>query len=91
MIEFITTLIILSIGFIIGAYTFNIPNKWNKWEDITIVYEDYAFSLLQVRVSNKGEKQFKKLKIVRSANLDSTQKDHLAKILQNLKTNNANQ
>ena len=87
MIEVITTLVILSIGFVIGAYTFNIPNKWGKWEDVMIVYEDYAYSLLQVRVSNKGEKQFKKLKIVKFANLDSTQKDQLVKILQKLKSN----
>ena len=89
MIEFITTLIILSIGFIIGAYTFNISNKWNKWEDITIVYEDYTFSLLQVRSNNKGDKEFRKIKIVKFVNLSTDQLESIAGILQKLKTNNA--
>lgn len=91
MIEFITTLIILSIGFVIGAYTFNIPTKWNKWEDITIVYEDYTFSLLQVRSNNKGDKEFRKIKIVKYADLSTDQLESIAGILQNLKTNNTKQ
>lgn len=84
MIEFIATLITLGIGFIVGAYTFHTPNKWSKWEDINIVYEDYTYSLLQVRTSSKGDRQFRKINIIRYASLPEQDKEGIKTIIDRL-------
>lgn len=85
-IEFIATAITLVIGFIIGAYTFSIPNKWKSWEDVSIIYDGttYTYSLLQVRVNNKGRKQFRTVQIVKYADLSPEDKEAVMTIIDRL-------
>jgi len=46
---------------------------WSKWQDVGVIYDstDYTYSMLQLRRKKDGSKQYRRVKIVRWANLPS--------------------
>ena len=68
----------IGIGFICGI---EYKSSWSKWEDLGVVYNSSTsvWTLLQSRVNENGEKQFKHIKIQHYGTIPTSVLDEINK------------